>query len=101
MSAITLDQFKVFVAIVDQGGFAAAARELSRTQSAITYTMRKLEEQTGLALFDRTHYRPTLTDAGQSLLPHARKVLDDVSDYRLHAEGIAQGVEPSLVIAVT
>lgn len=101
MSGITLDQFKVFVAIVDQGGFAAAARELSRTQSAITYTMRKLEEQTGLALFDRTHYRPALTDAGQSLLPHARKVLDDVSDYRLHAEGIAQGVEPSLVIAVT
>ena len=91
MSAITLDQFRVFVTIVDTGSFAAAARQLNRTQSAVTYTVQKLEEQTGLDLFDRSSYRPTLTTAGQSLLPHARQIVQNVADYQRHADGIARG----------
>ncbi|WP_019644271.1 LysR family transcriptional regulator [Novispirillum itersonii] len=101
MSAITLDQFRVFVTIVDTGSFAAAARQLNRTQSAVTYTVQKLEEQTGLDLFDRSSYRPTLTTAGQSLLPHARQIVQNVADYQRHADGIARGLEAVLRIAVT
>ncbi|MEQ8393521.1 MAG: LysR family transcriptional regulator [Thalassospira sp.] len=101
MSGITLDQFKVFSAIVETGSFAAAARQLNRTQSAVTYTIQKLEEQTGMALFDREHYRPKLTKSGQSLLPHAQKIMATVTSYRTHAESMVRGLEASVSIALS
>ena len=101
MSGITFDQFRAFVAIVETGSFAAAARQLNRTQSAVTYTIQKLEEQTGVVLFDRSTYRPALTTGGQSLLPQARQILQNVAEYQRHAAGIASGLEPSVRLAVS
>lgn len=100
MSNYSLDQFQVFLAVVDCGGFAAAARKLDRAQSAITYAIRGLEEQTGLVLFDRSHYRPVLTDAGRALLPRARRLVDDLEDFQLHATGFAHGVEAGLSLVI-
>lgn len=100
MDAFTLDQFAVFVAVIDQGGFAAAARKLNRAQSAITYAVQKLEEQSGLALFDRSGYRPVLTEAGAALLPRARRVLEALVDYKQQARGIAGGLEAELSLAI-
>ncbi|WP_404478467.1 LysR family transcriptional regulator [Novosphingobium sp. BL-52-GroH] len=93
MDALTLDQFATFAAVVDEGSFAAAARRMGRAQSAITYAVQKLEEQSGTALFDRSQYRPRLTDAGQALLPHARRILTDLDRYRAHARAMTAGVE--------
>lgn len=100
MDALTLDQFTVFVAIVEEGSFAGAARRLNRAQSAITYAVQKLEEQSGLALFDRSAYRAVLTEAGKTLLPRARRILDDVADYRLRVREIAKGLEPELTLVI-
>lgn len=100
MTSYSLDQFQVFIAVVDCGGFAAAARKLGRAQSAITYAIRGIEEQTGLLLFDRSHYRPKLTDAGLALLPRARQLLEDIDDFHRHAEGFAHGVEAGLSLVV-
>lgn len=99
-AAYSIDQFRVFLAVVDHGGFAAAARKLGRAQSAVTYAIRGLEEQTGLILFDRAPYRPVLTDAGKALLPRARRLLEDLNDFQVQAEGFATGLEPSLSLAV-
>ena len=96
----SLDQFQVFIAVVDTGGFAAAARKLNRAQSAITYAIRGLEEACGLVLFDRSSYRPTLTTAGQTLLPRARQLVSDLQDYQRQADNFAKGVEASLTIAM-
>jgi DNA-binding transcriptional LysR family regulator len=101
MDALTLDQFTVFVAIAEAGSFAAAARRLGRAQSAVTYAVQKLEEQTGLPLFDRTAYRPVLSEAGRALLPRARRVVEDVAAYRRQAAGIAQGIEAALTVALS
>lgn len=101
MDALTLDQFAVFLAIAETGSFAAAARRTGRAQSAITYAVQKLEEQTGLPLFDRSAYRPVLSEAGRALLPHARRVMEDVAAYRRLAAGIVQGVEAELAIALS
>ena len=60
----TLDQLLVFVTVADSGGFAAAARELGRAQSAVTYAIRALEQESGLLLFDRTGYRAALLSLG-------------------------------------
>ncbi|KZN15357.1 LysR family transcriptional regulator [Marinomonas sp. TW1] len=100
MNAITLDQFMVFLTIVDEKSFAGAARKLSRTQSAITYAIQKLEEQSDLLLFDRSTYRPTLTDAGRSVLPRIRRVMDDFGDFRLHVQSMAQGIEAELNLVI-
>src|SRR5436190_6574066 len=96
MAAFSLEQIRVFVAVVDRSGFAAAGRELGRAQSAITYSIRALEEATGLLLFDRAGYRPVLTDAGRSLLPRARRLLADVEDVQRQVGAFAQGVEASI-----
>lgn len=100
VATYSLDQFHVFAAVVDCGGFAAAARKLGRAQSAVTYAIRGLEEQTGLVLFDRSHYRPQLTDAGRALLPRARRLLDELEDFQQQADGFAHGVEAALSIVV-
>lgn len=100
MDAITLDQFSVFLAIVDEGSFAAAARRMGRAQSAITYAIQKLEDQCGVALFDRSTYRPTLTKQGSALLPRVRRIMEDLGDFRVQAQSMARGVEASVVMVV-
>lgn len=101
MDALSLDQVRVFLAVAEHGSFSAAARALHRAQSAITYTVQKLEDQTGVALFDRTQYRPALTDAGRALLPQARRIEEAVGVFRLQARSIAGGLEPELSLAVS
>ena len=96
----TLDQLLVFVTVADTGGFSAAARQLGRAQSAVTYAIRGLEEESGLLLFDRTGYRAALTDAGRALLPRARRLIGEAEDFQRQAEGFAKGLEAGLTIAV-
>jgi len=98
--AYTLDQLQVFVTVADSGGFSAAARQLGRAQSAVTYAIRALEEESGLLLFDRTGYRAALTDAGRALLPRARRLIEDAEDFQRQAQGFAKGLEAGLTIAV-
>ncbi len=100
MDALTIDQFAVFVAIAEEGSFAAAARRMNRAQSAITYAMHKLEDQSGLELFDRSSYRPVLTEAGKALLPRAQRILSELEQYRLHARRMITGIEHELRLAV-
>ncbi|WP_188312029.1 LysR family transcriptional regulator [Salinarimonas soli] len=100
MDALSLDQFEVFVTVVEAGSFSAAARRLNRAQSAITYAVQKLEEQVGAELFDRSAYRPTLSEAGRTLLPQVRRILDDVGHFRASARQITRGLETELRIVV-
>ena len=100
LDGLTLDQFAVFVTVVEEGSFSAAARKLNRAQSAITYTVQALEAQTGTDLFDRSAYRPKLTPAGRALLPRARRILEGVANWRKQARTLTQGVEARLTLAI-
>ncbi|MGC7974414.1 LysR family transcriptional regulator, partial [Salmonella enterica] len=75
---LSLDQLRDFVQVADSGSFLAAARKLSRAQSAVSYAIATLEDQLGVLLFDRSGYRPQLTSPGVALLADARQVLDHV-----------------------
>jgi len=101
MDTLTLDQVAVFLAVAEHGSFSAAARALNRAQSAVTYVVQKLEEQSGTVLFDRTQYRPVLTEAGRSLLPQARRIIEAVGAFRMQARSIAGGLEAELGLAVS
>lgn len=71
-----LRQLRAFVAIAEEGTFTAASDRLMLVQSAVSATIRALERELGVQLFERTTRRVRLTDAGRALLPEARATLD-------------------------
>jgi DNA-binding transcriptional LysR family regulator len=98
--AFTLDQLRVFLAVVEAGSFSGAARKLRRAQSAVSYGIATLERQLGVTLFDRSALRPTPTEAGQALLPRARGVVEDADDLGASAQRMSEGLEPRVTLAV-
>lgn len=100
IDTLTLDQIRVFVAVVDQGSFSGAARHLNRAQSAISYAIANLEELLAIQLFDRSTRIPHVTQDGQLLLKEARHVLEQVQHFRERAAFLTGEVEPELVIGV-
>lgn len=71
-----LESLRCFEAAARRLGFAAAAREVRLSPPAFSERIRRLEEQLGTALFQRSVRRVTLTPAGSRLLPHARQLLE-------------------------
>jgi DNA-binding transcriptional LysR family regulator len=71
-----LSQLEVFLAVARERRFSRAAEKLYRTQSAVSQTIRKLEEELGEPLFDRSSREGVLTDAGQVLIEYAEKLLN-------------------------
>ena len=66
----TLDQLQIFLAVVEEGSFAAAGRRLNRAVSVISYGVSNLEAQLGLTLFTREGTKkPVLTKEGEAILP--------------------------------
>jgi DNA-binding transcriptional LysR family regulator len=100
MDSLTLDQMQIFLTVFDEGSFSKAAKKLNRAQSAITYGVQKLEAQIGMSLFDRTAYRPALTEAGRALLVRARRVVEEANGFRDKARSLASGLEAELTIVV-
>jgi DNA-binding transcriptional LysR family regulator len=100
MNAVTIDQLRVFRQVAETGSFSAAARAMHRAQSAITYAVQKLEGQVGASLFDRSGYRPVLSDAGRALLPRATRILEELAAFGSQARGIAGGLEPEVSLVV-
>lgn len=97
----TLDQLRIFLAVVDEGSFNRAARKLGRAISAVSYGIANLEAQLGVVLFDREgSRRPTLTAAGQALVSEARNVADDVDALMAKLRSLHQGLEAELALAV-
>ena len=71
-----LGQLEVFLAVAREGRFSRAAVKLYRTQSAVSQSIRKLEEDIGEPLFDRSSRDGLLTDAGRVLLEYAERLLN-------------------------
>jgi DNA-binding transcriptional LysR family regulator len=71
-----LDVLRSFVAGVELGSFAKAADRIGRSTSAVSAQLRKLEEQAGTAIFRKAGRGLALTDAGETMLAYARRLLD-------------------------
>ena len=71
-----LRHLEYLVAIAEEGTFSAAADSLHVTQPALTRTMQRMEEELGLALFERTKNRAELNDAGKLAVECAKSVLE-------------------------
>jgi DNA-binding transcriptional LysR family regulator len=98
---ISLDALEVIDAIARKGSFAAAAESLYRVPSAITYTVRNLEDNLGVPVFNRSGHRATLTEAGEELLREGRHLLRAAGELELRVKRVATGVETDLGIAIS
>ena len=94
-----LFQLETFLAVVQAGSFSGAAKLVHRTQPAVSQVMRKLEEELGEALFDRSSRDGRLTDAGKVLHEYAQKMLNLRREARASLEELRQFQRGTLVMA--
>lgn len=97
---LTLDALIVLDAVDRRGSFAAAAEELHRVPSAVSYSVQKLEEDLAVQIFDRSGHRARLTDCGRALLDEGRQLLAHARNVEDRVRKLATGWEPELVLSV-
>ncbi|TMC09529.1 MAG: LysR family transcriptional regulator [Chloroflexi bacterium] len=83
-----LHQLRYFVTVVRDGTFTKAAERLYITQPSLSEQIRKLETELGSPLFQRLGRRLALTSAGESLLPHAEKVMFELEQARARVQEV-------------
>lgn len=97
---LTLEALHILDTIDRKGSFAAAAVALDRVPSALTYSVRKLEEDLDVLLFDRRGHRAKLTVAGQELLTEGRHLLSAADELERRVKRTATGWEVELRIVM-
>ncbi len=97
---MTFDQVLVFHRIVETGSFKAAAAELHKTQPAISFSIKKLEEEMEAPLFDRTSYRPTLTAHGKMFYEKSLRVLQGMGELEGLTKSFLKKEEPEITLSV-
>jgi LysR family cyn operon transcriptional activator len=96
LNRIELRHLRYFLAVADTAHFTRAAARLHVTQPTLSHQIRQLEGQLELRLFDRVGRRVKLTAAGETLLPHARRVLREL-DQAQAALGELHGLKRGLL----
>jgi DNA-binding transcriptional LysR family regulator len=97
---ISLDQWSALVAVVEAGGYAQASDRLHRTQSTITYTIKKLEDLLGVKVFELQGRKAVLTATGQVLYRRGKALLEEAGRVERAAAELARGWEPEIRLAV-
>lgn len=95
------DQLVALEAIISTGTFRGAAERLNKSQSAISHTIRQLEEELDIVLLSREAYRPSLTPAGEVFFREASRVLRQMQDLHSTAARLRAQEEPEIRLAVT
>lgn len=96
----TLEQWRMFRAVVEHGGFAQAAEAMHKSQSSINHAVHKLQKQLDLPLLKVVGRKAQLTDAGRLMLRRADQLLEQSLQLENVAESLASGTEPELRIAI-
>lgn len=99
-TALTPDALVMIDTIARTGSFAAAARELGKVPSALTYNVRQLEDALDVLLFDRRSRQAQLTAAGAELLHEGRRLLQQMDAVANRVRRVATGWEAQLTLAV-
>jgi len=97
---ISLDQWNVLVSVVESGGYAKAAERIHKSQSTLTYSIKKLESLLGVKAFERKGRKAVLTPTGELLYRRAKVLLEDTARLEKAAGELAKGWEPEIRIAV-
>ncbi|WP_159218628.1 LysR family transcriptional regulator, partial [Klebsiella pneumoniae] len=94
------ETLRTFVSVAEPGSFSRAAEKLYKTTATISYRIKLLEDNTGVALFSRTTRSVLLTPAGMHLLAQAREWLGWIDSMPGELQQINDGVERQVNIVV-
>lgn len=83
-----LRQLRAFVSVADEGSFTLAAKKLFLTQSAISHSMKALEDSLGCRLMERLGKKTVLTEEGEVFLRRCRRVLGELEDAGRELDGL-------------
>lgn len=94
------NDLKVIDVVARLGSFSAAAKEIHKVPSAISYTVRLMEERLSVNLFVRLHREVKLTTAGIYFVEQARELLKQMDNIRLQTQRVANGWTKNVSIAL-
>lgn len=97
---VTLEQWQALLAVVDAGGYAKAAEQLGKSQSAVSYAIQRLESGLNIRVFKLEGRRATLTDSGEALYRHARRLVEQAQQTEELARQFGQGYDPQISLAM-
>ena len=97
---VDLDQIEVLDAIERLGSFSAAAKELHRATSAVSYAIKTLENALEVEVYDRSGHKAELTDAGKLILKRGRVLLEEARQIERFALQMKQDWEPRLSVVM-
>ena len=98
-NVLTPDALAMMDVIARTGSFAAAARELGKVPSSLTYSVRQLEDALDVLLFDRRSRQAKLTAAGEEPLNEGRRLLEQMDAVAHRVKRVATGWETQLSVA--
>ena len=97
---ISLEHWRALIAVVDEGGYAAAAEALHKSQSAVTYAVQQIEKQLDLKAFQLQGRKAVLTPAGRMLVARARVLVEEAATIESAARRASAGWEAEISIAI-
>lgn len=97
---ITLDQWNVLVSVVESGSYSKAAEHIHRSQSTLTYAIKKLESLSGVKVFELRGRKAVLTPTGELLYRRGKTLTEEAARLEHAAGELAKGWEPEIRIAV-
>ena len=97
---VSLDQWSVFISVVESGSYASAAKRLHKSQSTLTYGVQRLEELLGVKAFEKRGRRSVLTPTGEVLYRRGKMLVQEAARLEQGMQVLAQGWEPEIRIAV-
>lgn len=96
----TLDQWRMFKAVVEYGGYAQAAEAIHKSQSTISYAVHKLQEMLGVQLLEVEGRKAILTEHGRIMLARANQLLEQADNMGKIAASLSSGVEAKIRLAL-
>lgn len=96
----TLEQWRIFQAVVEFGGYAQAAERLNKSQSSLNHAVAKLQQTLGVALLEVRGRKAFLTEEGEVFLRRAKQLTQQMEELELLAFNIHQGWEAEIRLAV-
>ena len=96
MSNVTLEQWRMLIAVVDAGGFAQAASVIGKSQSAINHAVHRLQDQLEIRVLEQDGRKIRLTEEGRILLERGRLLVGAAAQIDQLADSLAAGAEVQL-----
>jgi DNA-binding transcriptional LysR family regulator len=96
----TLDEWEILQTVVQLGGFAPAAKQLNRSQSTISYSIARLQDQLGIKLFEIEGRKAQLTELGRMMLAEVEPHLAGFQQLEQRARSLAAGGESEVRLSV-